>query len=226
MNFFAENLKVFKQVFFPLFILVVLSSNVDQYLTFHIDNSLRDPHGAQREVYVLGFISIISGIVFPVILMTVALFALNKQIGWTKDLGEFAAKNLSQIFIETLRSWGKALLWSLVFILPGLWKYLQYTFVPVVVTSSSSYDEGNEDALARSAQIFQKHWGKVLGVFFAFHIFAPLVLVSVFDGYRYIWKTPFSSLTLSLLDTYLIIISTHILFNIFRSEVQKHDAYV
>lgn len=226
MNFFAENLQVFKKVFLPLFALVVLSTNIDQYLNLHIENALRDPQGAQQQVYMWGFLSIISSILFPVLLMSVALYALNTQIGWTKSLEEFLKKNLNQIYIETLRSWGKTLLWSLLLILPGLWKYVEYSLVPFVVTSSARYDEGKEDALQRSAQIVRHHWGKVLGVMIFFHLFIPLVLTALFDSYRLIWKTPLQSLSLSALDTYLLLVSTHILFNIFRSEVRRHDAHV
>lgn len=226
MNFFAENLQVFKKVFLPLFALVVLSSNIDQYLNLHIENALRDPNGAQNQVYFFGFLSIISSILFPVILTAVALYSLNTLTGWTKSLGEFLGKNLNQIYIETLRSWGKTLLWSLLFILPGVWKFLEYSLVPLVVTSSQKYDEGKEDALKKSASIVRHNWGKILGVFLLFHLFIPVILSSFFDSYRLIWKTPVASLVLSALDTYLLLVSTHILFNIYRSEVRKHDAHV
>lgn len=226
MNFFAENLRVFKKVFLPLFALVVLSSNIDQYLNLHIENALRDPQGAQGQVYFFGFLSILTSIIFPVLLVSVALYALNTMTGWTASLKDFLSKYLNQMFIETLRSWGKTLLWSLLLILPGLWKFIEYSLVPLVVTSSQRYDEGREDALQRSAQIVRHHWGKVLGVFLLFHLFVPVVLSAFFDSYRLLWKTPIQSLVLSALDTYLLLVSTHILFNIFRSEVRKHDAHV
>lgn len=226
MKFFAENLQVFKKVFLPVFALVVLSSNIDQYLNLHIENALRDPNGAQQQVYLFGFLSIISSIIFPVIIMTMALYALNTLTGWTRSMESFFGKNLNQIYIETLRSWGKTLLWSLLFIIPGVWKFIEYSLVPLVVTSSQKYDEGKEDALKRSATIVRRHWFKVLGVFILFHLFIPVLLSAFFDSYRLIWKTPFASLVLSALDTYIVLISTHILFNIFRSEVRKHDAHV
>lgn len=221
-NFFTENLRVFKKVFLPLFALVIFSSNVDQYLNLQMENALSNPEGAQQQIYVIGFLSILSSVIFPVLLMTLALYALNSLSDITKSLDTFLHKNLSQIFIETLRSWGKTLLWSLLFILPGLWKYIEYSLVPLVVTSSRDYDDGKEDALKRSSQIVRKHWLKVTGVFVLFHLFFPICLSVFFDSYRLIWKTPFASLTLSALDTYLLLISIHILFNIFKSEEKKH----
>lgn len=226
MNFFAENLKVFKKVFLPLFALVILSSNIDQYLNLKMENALRDPAGVQSQVIYYGFFSILSSILFPVLLMSIILYALNNLQDIEKSLEDFWSKNLNQMYIETLRSWGKTLLWSLLFILPGIWKYIELSLVPFVVTSSKDYDEGKVDALKASARIVRRHWFKVLGLLVLFHLFIPGILASIFDAYRLIWKTPLQSLLLSALDTYLLLISTHILFNIFRSEVRRHDAHV
>ncbi|UOF02178.1 hypothetical protein [Bdellovibrio reynosensis] len=226
MNFFAENLKVFKRIFFPLFALVVLSSNLDQYLNLHIENALRDPTGAQQQVLFYGFFAILSSILFPVLLIGCCLYALNSLYNWADDLEVFLKKHLNQMYIESLRAWGKTLLWSLLFILPGFWKYLQYSLVPFVVTSSQRYDLGKEDALQRSAEVVNKHWGKILGILFLFHLFIPMMVTTLFDSYRLIWKTPVQSLMLSALDTYLLLVSTHILFNIFKREVKQHDAHV
>ena len=226
MNFFAENLKVFKKVFLPLFALVVLSNNIDQYLNLKMENALRDPLGVQTQVIYYGFFSILSSIFFPVLLISVALFAFTNLENLQKSLQDFWARYLNQMYIETLRSWGKTLLWSLLFILPGVWKYIQYTMVPFVVASSKEYDEGRLDALKGSAQVVRRHWFKVIAILILFHLLIPGLLTTLFDAYRLIWKTPVQSLFLSALDTYLLLFSTHILFNIFRSEVKRHDAHV
>lgn len=226
MKFFAESLQVFKKVFIPLFALVVLSTNIDQYLNLYIENALQDPMGAQGQVYFFGFLSLLSSVIFPTLLVTMALFALNLQTGWNQSLGAFLKKYLNQLYIETLRSWGKTLLWALCFVIPGIIKYIQYLMVPIVVTSSARYDEGQEDALKASARIVRHNWGKILAIIFIFQILIPMVLASVFNSYRLIWNTPAQSLALSALDTYLILFSTHLLFTIFRNEVRKHDAHV
>ncbi|ASD63899.1 hypothetical protein [Bdellovibrio bacteriovorus] len=226
MNFFAENLKVFKKVFLPLFALVVLSSNIDQYLNLKMETALRDPLGVQAQVIYYGFFSILSSILFPVLLVSIALYALNNLDSSTKTLQDFWAKNLNQMYIETLRAWGKTLQWTLLLILPGIWKYVELSMVPFVVTSSPQYDEGKVDALKGSALIVRRRWFVILAILILFHLFIPGVLTTVFDAYRLIWKTPLQSLLLSALDTYLLLVSTHILFNIFRSEVRRHDAHV
>lgn len=226
MKFFAESLQAFKKAFVPLFVLVVVSSSIDQYLNLYIENALQDPMGSQQQVYLFGFLSLISAIIFPTLLLATALYALNTQTGWTSSLGLFFKKNLNQLYIETLRAWGKTLLWTLLLIVPGLWKYMQYLMVPFVVTSSVPYEEGREDALKASARIFRHNWGKILFLFFIFQILLPMTLATLFNSYRLLWKTPAQSLILSALDTYLLLFSTHLLFIIFRNEVRRHDAHV
>lgn len=226
MNFFAENLQVFKRVFFPLFALVVLSSNIDQYLNLHIENALRDPGGVQQQVLFYGFFAILSSVLFPVLLVAFCLYGLNNLVVWKETLEDFLKKFLNQMYIETMRAWGKTLLWSLVLILPGLWKYTEYILVPFVVTSSPRYDQGKEDALEMSAYVVKHNLGKISLVLFFFHLFIPMIIATFFDSYRLIWKTPIASLALSALDTYLLLVSTHLLFNIFKREVRKHDAHV
>ena len=162
--------------------------------------------------------------IFPVLLIATALFALSTIADVA--LGDFFKKYLNQIFIESLRAWGKTLLWSLLLVLPGVWKNLELSLVPFVVTSSEKYDEGKLDALKASTIVFRRHWFKILAVLFIFHLFVPLILTSLFDSYRLIWKTPIASLLLSLLDTYLILVSTQLLFNIFQNEVRKHESHV
>ena len=190
-----------------------------------VENALLDPMGAAQQVYWYGFMSILSSIFFPVILMTTALFAM-KTMQSQQSLQDFFGKYINQVFIETLRSWGKTLLWSLLFILPGIWKYFEYIMVPFVVTGSERYDQGKIDALKSSSYVFRRHWLKIFAILFLFHLFIPLIVTSLFDSYRIIWKTPVASLLLSLLDTYLILLSTQLLFNVFQDEVMRHDAHV
>lgn len=226
MNFLSENLKIFKKIFIPLFGLILFTNTLEQYLSLKVESALQDPSGPQAKIFFLGFLSIVSSIVFPVLTISIVLFAFNSFRNSIEALHLFFKKNLNLLYIETLRAWGKTLLWSLLFIIPGLWKFIEYSFVPFVVTSSKKYDEGKIDALKKSATIVRHNWIKVLAIFIFFHIFIPLILSTLFDAYRLIWKTPVQSLMLTVLDTYLFLISTHILFNIFRNEVKEHEAHV
>ncbi|MFV8259208.1 hypothetical protein ACNQKP_15480 [Bdellovibrio bacteriovorus] len=191
-----------------------------------METALRDPLGVQTQVIYYGFFSILSSVLFPVLLVSIALYALNNLDSTTRTLQDFWDKYLNQMYIETLRAWGKTLQWTLLLIIPGIWKYVELSMVPFVVTSSQAYDEGRIDALKGSAQVVRRRWFVILAILVLFHLFIPGVLTTVFDAYRLIWKTPAQSLLLSALDTYLLLVSTHILFNIFRSEVRRHDAHV
>ncbi|MFV3409795.1 hypothetical protein ACNH6C_14385 [Bdellovibrio bacteriovorus] len=191
-----------------------------------METALRDPLGVQTQVIYYGFFSILSSVLFPVLLVSIALYALNNLDSTTRTLQDFWDKYLNQMYIETLRAWGKTLQWTLLLIIPGIWKYVELSMVPFVVTSSQAYDEGRIDALKGSAQVVRRRWFVILAILVLFHLFIPGVLTTVFDAYRLIWKTPLQSLLLSALDTYLLLVSTHILFNIFRSEVRRHDAHV
>lgn len=219
-NFFTENLKIFKRMALPLFLIVVLSGNIDQYLNLKIENALNSMQGAEKTIYAYGFISLINSILFPVFITLIALAGLPLLRGLS--LAEFFKKNFGQVMIEMVRAWGKTLQWSLLFILPGIWKYFEYIFVPYVVTLSPDYAKGREDALKASSRVFRKNVFKVLGVLIVFHLFIPLVLMSVFDAYRLIWKTPVQSLLLNLLDTYLILVSIQLLYSIFQDEGETH----
>lgn len=225
-NFFKENLRVFRNAALPLFGLVIVSNSIDQYLSLQVEQALQNPLGATQQVYFFGFLSILSSIIFPVFLITLALFPFSQDPNVKGNLGSFLDKYLNQMFIESLRSWGKTLLWSLFFIVPGIWKYLEFCMVPFIVTSSKKYDIGALDALDASSTIFRHRWKKVLSILFLFHLFIPLVLTALFDSYRVLWKTPLASLALSLIDTYFLLISTQLLYTVFQSEVAKHESHV
>jgi hypothetical protein len=208
-------------------VLTALYTNLDQYINMNLENTLRAMDGTQRATYFWGALSFFLNLLFPLLLLTLALYFFNKILASSlEEAGGFFKKNLPQLCIESLRAWGKILLWSLLLILPGIWKYIQYILVPVIVTSSKSYDEGRVDALELSSQVVKKHWFLILGFLFFFNLFIPLFFTSLFDSYRLIWKTPLSSLILSALETYFFILSTHILYNIFRSEVSSHVTHV
>lgn len=221
MNFFAENLRIFRKAALPLFILVVLSNTIDQYLNLNIEQALQSPTGLNNQAYFYGLLSILSSVVCPVVLMTISLSAL-RQNQTQLDLQSFITKYSEQIFIETLRAWGKSLLWALCFIIPGIWKFVEYSLVPIVVTSSEEYEQGKVDALKLSSHLFRKYWLRIIFIVVIFHLFIPLVLATFFDVYRLIWKTPLASLFLSLLDTYILLISTQLLFDVFKNEVNTH----
>ena len=190
----------------------------------NLEESLRSIQGAQSSMYLYGVLSLGLNLIFPLILLSVCLYFLNHiLISESLDFRGFLEKNFSALVIETLRSWGKILSWSFLFILPGIWKYFQYLLVPFVVMADPDYASGQVDALERSSVIVKKHWKALVLFLFLFNLFIPLVTTGLFNSYRLIWKNPTESLVLSALDSYVLILSTHILYNIFRKEVAPYD---
>lgn len=220
MSFFARNLQIFKRIGLPLFVLTLIYTSLDQLLTINTEAAMRSPTGATTWIWIYGFASLIIGIVFPIVGVLVVIYGAQNPDANEQGLWHFIKHHMNQLSIEILRSWGKTLLWSLVLILPGLWKYIEYTMIPFVVTLSKAYDQGSEDALENSSHIVRKHMLKVLAILFVFHLILPSILTVFFDEYRLVWHTPISALVLTLIDVYLFIFSTQLLLGVFESQNQ------
>jgi hypothetical protein len=215
-TFISRNLLIFKRIGLPLYVLTLVYTSIDQLLTINIDESLRSPTGALGTVWMLGFVSLVLGILFPILGILVVLYGAKHSDPNEQGLLQFIKKFLSQVSIEILRSWGKTLLWSLLFLLPGLWKYIQFTMIPFIVTLSNRYQQGEKDALEFSSRIVRNHLAKVLGILLLFHFFIPSLLTVLFDDYRLVWSTPIPALMLTFIDVYFFIFSTQALLTIFE----------
>jgi hypothetical protein len=217
-NFFARNLQIFKRIGLPLFVLTLIYTSLDQLLTINTEATMRNPNGGTTWIWIYGFSSLIVGIIFPILGILVVLYGAQASETDEKGLWQFIHHHINQLSIEILRSWGKTLLWSLLFILPGIWKYLEYTMIPFVVTLSKKYDHGDEDALKASAHLVRAQLLKVSAILLIFHLIFPSILTVLFDEYRLVWHTPFSALVLTLVDVYLFIFSTQLLLSVFESQ--------
>lgn len=225
-TFFRDSLRVFKRAFPLIFPLIVISSNLEQSLNKLVEGAIRNPDGVQTSILFYGAISIAWSVAFPILMTSVVLFFLCSETGFVGDLRSFLKRYLNQLYIEVVRSWGRSLLYGLFFILPGLWKFVKLSYVPYVVVASKTYDEGQIDALKASESIFSRNRFLTLLIFFGAYLFIPIFMAAMFDGYRSIFETPFSSLLLNSIDTYFIILVNFILFTIFKNEVRKSDSHV
>jgi len=229
-NFFTRNLQIFKRIGLPLYVLTLIYTSLDQLLTINTEAAMRNPNGGTTWIWIYGFASLIVGIVFPIVGILVVLYGAKDIEASEKGLWQFIQHHVSQLSIEILRSWGMTLLWSLLLILPGLWKYLEYTMIPFVVTQSPKYDRGDEDALEASSFVVRRNLLKVSAILLVFHMIFPSILTVLFDEYRLVWHTPASALALTLVDVYLFIFSTQLLLSVFESsnsqEVPNAAAHV
>lgn len=217
MNFFARNLQIFKRIGLPLFVLTLIYTSLDQLLTINIDASLRSTAGGNMGmIWAYGFLSLIIGILFPILGILIVVYGASEPATSELGLMYFIEKHVNQVSIEILRSWGKTLLWSLALILPGMWKYVEFTMIPFVVMLSPGYQRGEQDALEASSRVVKQRLGKIILILILFHLILPSLLTVFFDDYRLVWQTPVSALFLTLLDVYIFIISTQLLIEVFE----------
>lgn len=86
---------------------------------------------------------------FPLLFIPVVIHFKEEE----KTLGEsfrHVFLRIPLICIESIRAIASVLRWSLLFLLPGLFKQLRYYFVPYVVLFHPGYDRGEVDALKSS----------------------------------------------------------------------------
>ncbi len=158
---------------------------VDQWVTGQLEELIRSPQGVDYRVWLVGTFSILISMIFPImsLLMTYSAFKETKII-------DFIKAKISSVFREILKSWGLSMLWSFFLIIPGLLKFLRYSFVPLIVCFDDSYEEGKVDAIEKSSKISKGMMIPMGLLFFSFTILIPVVL-TLFGEYR-------------LLDTHLL----------------------
>jgi len=217
---FVRNLQIFKRIGLALFVLTLVYTSLDQLLMINIDAALKNPQGGMQLVWFYGFFSLVLGIIFPILGILIVVYGAKTPEANEKGLLEFIQKTIEPMSIEILRSWGKTLLWSLLLLLPGLWKYTEYTLIPFVVALSPKYQRGEEDALLASARLVKSNLLKICAILTFFHLIFPSLLTVFFDDYRLIWDTPIAAVLLTLVDVFLFIFSTQLLLMVFESEGQ------
>lgn len=182
---------------------------------------ISSPTGLSSWIWAYGMASILASLLFPTLGTLLCIWAILHNQSSSETWASFAGKFAEQSLIETVRSWGKTIAWGLLFVFPGVYKMITYTFVPFVVALDPEYDNGTQDALARSTALVKKHSWQVLAVLFVFHILAPMLLTSSFDSYRTPWKTPVAAMALSFVDLLVFCIATQLLFRIFKKSTTE-----
>jgi len=127
----------------------------------------------------------------------------------------WAERDVWPLTLESLRAMGRIILWSALFLLPGLYFYLRYLFVPFVVIFNREYKNDRRDALLHSHQLTQ---GSVIFLFIlVFGILGPQFLASSLPELLPYQLKP-ASTALSILFTLLIsMYSMSLQFELYRS---------
>lgn len=153
--------------------LTVLGTTLDQWITMRMETLLMNTEGTSPWVWAYGALSLLLNLTYPLLGMLLVLSTLQ-----TESILQFLKKHFQQNLIEEMRSWGKAMAWSLCFLLPGLIRFLQYFFVPFVVSLHPGYQRGEIDALSEARSLAKGKLVQLLGLFLAFSVRPRLTISS------------------------------------------------
>ncbi|MEQ1721882.1 MAG: hypothetical protein ABL930_01815 [Pseudobdellovibrio sp.] len=195
-----------------IFSAILFSTLMDQYLTKQVESIISSKDGLSNMIWVWGGLSVLSAILFPLL---TSLFCAYFLITSTKSLNEFVEDNFELSLIETLRAWGKTFLWSFVFLLPGVIKYINYILTPFVVMFSKKYKRGEVDALEYSTVISKTFFWSIKMWLGIFYVIVPVLFYALFDEYRIFSDHPFAATIVVGLETVVEIIFHFILLNLF-----------
>lgn len=199
-----------KKIGLPFFILTVIGTSLDQWITWKMESLIASPQGLSAWVWAYGAASMLLSLTYPLLGTLLVLSSVKKE-----SLPVFIRRHFKQNLIEEMRAWGQCMLWFVLLILPGLVQFLRLLFVPLVVTLDSAYERGEKDALAESRRLSQGRLLPLLGLFCAFFLIAPGML-TLFDEWRLIWKTPVSALLICFVEMLLNLWFIHLLLHLYR----------
>ncbi len=201
------------------FLWLLIYQALDNALTSFLEKLFRSSDGAPPWIWGFAVLSVILNMLAPLFISFWILTGKSALIPW---------KKFELLIIESLRAWGSTFLWGLALIIPGIYKWVSYVFVPFVAILSKRYLEGEKEALQYSSELFRLAWGKVLLGLLAFYIVAPVLVALVFDGYRKIWETPLMSLLGSTVDYVVLLVSLFVFVKLFvkcLSEVKDEPVF-
>lgn len=180
-----------------------------------------NPLGASNWVWALGALSLLLNLIYPLIALLIVLSQMSaaEELNGVSFLRRMFASNL----IEEMRAWGNSMLWSFVFILPGLIRFLRYLLLPFVVCFDPLYQIGQRDALKRARDLSRGSLGKLLLVFCFFAVIFPLLLSSL-DEWKLVWNTPLPALGICLLEMLLNICFILCLWKIYQRSLSHESS--
>lgn len=229
MNFIRQNRLLLQRAFLPILLLTLIGSSLEYYTTQRLQEILRSTEGLHPSLYLFILLSLIIGLLFPLTASLFGFVALKNNLEDSlvpqttlpqkKDsLTTQVCANFEQLCIETLRCWGSIITWGLFLFVPALVRYFQLQAVPLIVLLDPAYAEGKIDALEASRKFVHSNAFKILVLLFVFHLFLPMLLTVLFDQYTVIWQTPVAAVILAAVETFLILYSMQILFNLYHSQ--------
>lgn len=223
--------KALKIAFLPIFLALLISGTIDQYINTKIEAILRSTQGLSQTIWLYGAVSIFSSLLFPLIITFVASYALARSIQdvnyatfTPKAFDRFLKDNFELSFLETIRAWGKTFLWTFLFIIPGIIKFFLYVPVPFVVFFSKRYQAGEVDALKLSQKIAKKHWFWLLIYMTMFTFVLPMTLSLGMDQYRVFREYVVYASLLTAIDAVVVIVFHYYILKLILKFIKDDDS--
>lgn len=202
------NLKLFAV---PILLFFWISSIFEHFMIQKIEELVNSNNPSTAALIGYGAAHLLSGILFPTLITLLALTRVrNLSLGPQTPEYQIDPRPSELLFIETLRSWGMTIWWFFALILPGIYKFIAYVYVPFVVFLDPAYERGDIDALKASEQQFRRRIWSTLSVFVVFYFVFPIMLSSFLDSYKNFNETPLLALLVSSLNGLLSLVALYI----------------
>lgn len=214
MNYWKTYFRTLLKIGLPLFGLTIVGTLLDQWLTGQMEALLMSPQGTGKLVWFYGGISLVWGVIYPLMGLLLILSTLQPLPFLT-----FWRRSFPQALIELMRAWGKSMLWSFLLILPGIVRFVRYLFVPFIVCLDPEYQSGDREALLRSRELSKGRLGKLFGLFLLSSVFIP-GLMTAFDEWKIFSMHPLSASFLCFMEMILNLCFSLWLWKIYQRSVQ------
>lgn len=203
----------------PILLFFWISSIFEHFLIQRIERLINSSDPSTLSLIGYGSLHLLNGILFPTLISLLALTRLRNFIYKpNKAAYMIEGANAEQLFIETLRSWGQSIWWFFAFIIPGIYKFVSYSYVPYVVFLDKTYDSGSVDALKASEAQFKKNIWLTLFIFMVFYFVFPIMLSSFLDSYKNFNETPMLALLVSAFEGSLSLLAFLLLAEIYLKD--------
>jgi hypothetical protein len=216
-NFAVNLFNLLRRIGGSLFIVTVIGTTLDQWITSRMESLLLNPEGTSSLVWAYGSISLLLNLIYPLIGILLVISCWKDQPFFL-----FLKNDFGQNLKEQMRAWGQAMLWTFVLIIPGLIRLMQFSLVPFVVSLDPAYQRGEKDALKTARQLSQRQWGKLFFLFFIFNLVLPAIL-TLADEWSVLWKTPLPALIICFVEMLLNLCFILGLYKIFQRGTQHES---
>jgi hypothetical protein len=169
--------------FLLVFSALALHTVLQQIFEKRIQSIISSPEGLTPALWGWALLSLILAFLIPLFLALATSFYISRPLHQL-SVQQFLREHFEPGLIETLRAWGKSMLWFFVFIVPGFVFYFLFSLSPYVVAFSRRYSEGLDDALSASRKLIGKRPFYYLWLFLFFNILFPLLSLGLLDEYK------------------------------------------